>query len=112
MLQLLLAKLVLDVQTERDRALVFLTVLSMVTTQRNKLLAYGAAAVGFSLATFRVLNDTLHLLAGWQRAICVSTLARVDKRLDTALDAEATGISRTLSGSSRLVATLIIQAEA
>lgn len=78
MLQLLLSELVLDVQTEWDWALVLLTVLSMVTTQRDKLLADGAATIGFSLAAFCVLNNTFHLLAGRQRAVCISTLAGVD----------------------------------
>lgn len=84
----------------------------MITTQCDKLLADGAATVGFSLASFCVLNDTFHLLAGRQRAIGISALACVDERLDTALDAEATGISGTLSGSGRLIAALIIQAKA
>lgn len=78
MLKLLLTELVLDVQAERDWALVLLAVLSMVTTQCNKLLADGAATVGFSLAAFGVLNNTFHLLAGRQRAVCISTLAGMD----------------------------------
>lgn len=112
MLQLLLAKLVLDVFTERDRALVLLTVLSVVATQRDKLLANGAATIGFSLATFCVLNNTFHLLAGRQRAVRVSTLTCVDEGLDATLDAEATRVSGALSGSGSLVAALIIQTKA
>lgn len=84
----------------------------MVATQRDKLFANGAATVGFSLAAFRVLHNSFHLLAGWQRAVCVSTLAGVDKGLDAALDAKTTRISRALSGSGSLVAALIIQTKA
>lgn len=85
---------------------------SVVATQCNKLFANGAATIGFSLAAFCVLNNTFHLLAGWQRAVCISTLAGVDKGLDAALDAEATRVSRALSGSGSLVAALIIQTKA
>lgn len=112
MLQLLLAKLVLDVQAERDRTLVLLTVLCMVTAQSNELLAYRAATIGFALAALGVLHHSFHLLAGRQRAVCVSTLAGVDEGLDAALDAEATRVSRALSGCGCLVAALIIQTKA
>lgn len=64
MLQLLLPELVLDVQAERDRTLVLLTVLGMVATQRDKLFADGASSICFPLAAFGVLDDALHLLAG------------------------------------------------
>lgn len=101
-----------DVQAEWDWALVLLTVFSMVATQCNKLFANGAATIGFSFAAFCVLNNTLHLLAGRQRAVCVSTLAGVDEGLDAALDAEATRVSRALSGGGSLVAALIIQTKA
>ena len=86
--------------------------LSVVATQRDKLLTDGAATVGFSFAAFCVLNNAFHLLTGRQRAVCVSTLAGVDEGLDAALDAEATRVSRALSGSGSLVAALIIQTEA
>lgn len=88
MLQLLLPELVLDVQAERNRTLVLLAVLRMVAAQSNELLADGTAAIGFPLAAFRMLNNTFHLLARRQGAVCVSALARVDKRLDAALDAK------------------------
>lgn len=84
----------------------------MVATQCDKLFANGAATIGFSFAAFCMLNNTLHLLAGRQRAVRISTLAGMDKGLDAALDAEATRVSRTLSGSSSLVAALIIQTKA
>lgn len=111
MLQLLLTELVLDVQAERDWALVLLTVLSMVATQSDELLADGAATIGFSLASFGVLNNAFHLLTGWQRAVGVSTLARMYQRLDAALDAEAARVPWTLSGGGGLVAALVIQTE-
>lgn len=97
-MQLLLPELLLDVQTERDGTFVLLTVLGVVAAQSDELLADGTAAICLALATFRVLNDTLHLLAGRQGAVGVAALARVDQRLDAALDAEATGVPRTLSG--------------
>ena len=86
MLQLLLAKLVLDVQAERDRTLVLLTVLCMVTAQSNELLAHRAATIGFALAALGVLHHSLHLLAGRQRAVGIATLTSVDQGLDAALD--------------------------
>lgn len=83
----------------------------MVAAQSNKLFANGAATICFSLAAFCVLNHTFHLLTGWQRAVCISTLAGMDKGLDTALDTEATRVSRALSGSGSLAAALVIQTE-
>lgn len=85
-MQLLLAKLVLDVQAEGDGALVLLTVLCMVTAQSNKLLTYRAATIGFAFATLGVLNHTLHLLTGRQRAVGITTLTSMDQGLDAALD--------------------------
>lgn len=78
MLQLLLPKLVFDIQTEWDRTLVLLTVFCMVTAQSNELLADRAATIGFALATFGVLNHTLHLLAGRKRAVGIATLTSMD----------------------------------
>lgn len=77
MLQLLLPQLLLDVQAERDGTFVLLTVLGVVAAQGNELLADRTAAVGFALAALCVLNNTLHLLAGWQRAVGVATLTCV-----------------------------------
>lgn len=84
----------------------------MVATQRNKLLANGAATIGFSFTAFCMLNNTFHLLAGWQRAVGISALAGMDEGLDTALNAEATRVSRVLSGNCGLVAALIVQTKA
>lgn len=78
MLQLLLAKLVFDVQTEWDRTLVLLTVFGMVTTQSNELFADRTATIGFALATFGVLDHTLHLLAGRERTVGIATLTSMD----------------------------------
>ncbi len=63
MLQLLLTKFVLDVETKRNRTLVFLTVLGVITTKSNKLFAHRAASIGLALAALGVLNHPLHLLA-------------------------------------------------
>lgn len=81
----------------------------MIATKCNELFANGAATIGFPFAAFCVLDHTFHLLAGWQRAVGISTLAGMDKRLDAALNAEATRISGALSGSCSLVAAFIIQ---
>lgn len=78
MLQLLLAKLVFDIQTEGDGTLVLLTVLGMVTAQSNELFADRAATIGFALATFGVLDYALHLLTGRERAVGIATLTSVD----------------------------------
>lgn len=86
MLQLLLAKLLFDVQAERDRTLVLLTVLCMVTTQSNKLLAHRAATIGFALAALGVLHHSLHLLAGRQRAVGIATLASMYQGLNASLN--------------------------
>lgn len=77
MLQLLLSKLLLDVQTERDGTFVLLAVFGMVAAQSNELLADGTTTVGLALAAFRVLNDSLHLLAGWQGAVGIAALTCV-----------------------------------
>lgn len=63
-MQLLVAKFVLDVQAERDRTLVLLTVLCVITTESDKLLAYRATTIGFALASLGVLHHSLHLLTG------------------------------------------------
>lgn len=89
MLKLLLTKLVFDVEAEGHRALVLLAVLCMVAAKSNELLADGAPSVGFAFAAFGVLDNPFHLLAGWQRAVGVTTLAGVDQGLDAALDAQA-----------------------
>lgn len=110
-LQLLLPQLLLDVQAERDGTLVLLAVFGVVAAQSDELLADGAAAVGLALAAFRVLHHALHLLAGRQRAVGVAALAGVHQRLDAALDAEATRVSRALGGCSRLVVAVIVQSK-
>lgn len=66
MLKLLLAKLVFDVEAKGYWALVLLAVLSMVAAKRNELLADGASTIGFALAAFGVLDNSLHLLTRWQ----------------------------------------------
>lgn len=78
-LQLLLSQLLLDVQTEWNRTFVLLTVFGMVAAQSNELLANGTAAICLALAAFCVLNNPLHLLTGWQRAVGVAALACVDQ---------------------------------
>lgn len=111
MLQLLLPELLLDVQAERDGTFVLLTVFGMVAAQSNELLADGTATVRLALAAFCVLNNTLHLLAGRQGAVGVAALACVDQRLDAALDAEATRVSRALGSCCCLVVAVIVQSK-
>lgn len=82
----------LDVGTEGHGALLLLTMLGMVTTEGDELLANGATAVGLSLAVLRMLDDALHLLARRQAAVGVATLAGVHQRLDTTLDGLLAGL--------------------
>lgn len=111
MLQLLLSQLLLDVQTERDGTFVLLTVFGVVAAQSDELLADRTSTVCFALAAFCVLNDPLHLLAGWQGAVGISTLTCVHERLNAALDTETTRVSRALGGCSSLVVAVIVQSK-
>lgn len=88
LLELLLLHLVLDIRTERHRALPFQTVFSMVATQRDELFANGTSSVGFSLADLRVRHHSLHSLATGQPTVRVSALTSVHQTLDASLDAE------------------------
>lgn len=109
MLQLLLAELLLDVQTERDGTFVLLAVFGVVAAQSDELLADGAAPIRLALAALRVLHHPLHLLARRQGAVGVAALAGVDQRLDAALDAETARVTGTLSCRCSLVVAVIVQ---
>lgn len=80
----------------------------MVAAEGDELLADGAPAIGFPFATLGMLHNPLHLLAGWQGAIGIPTLASMDQRLDAALDTQAARIAWALGGCSLLVVALII----
>lgn len=71
----------------------------------------GTATIGLALAALSMLHHSLHLLARWQRAISIATLARMHQRLDAALDTETTRVTRVLSGSCSLVVALIIKTQ-
>jgi len=58
----------------------------MVAAERDELFADGTAAVGLTPAAARMCHDTFHLLTARQAAVSVTALARVDQRLDAALD--------------------------
>lgn len=58
-----------------------------------------------------MLHYSLHLLARWQRAISIAALASMHQRLDAALDAETTRVTRVLGGGSSLVVALIIKTQ-
>lgn len=88
MLNLLLSKLVFDVETEWHRAFVLLAVFGMVATKGNELFAHWAASIGLAFAALGMLNNPFHLLTRWQRAVCISTLAGMDQGLDATLDAQ------------------------
>lgn len=75
------------------------------------MLTDGTATIGLALAALSMLHHSLHLLARWQRAIGIATLARMHQRLDAALDAETTRVTRILSGSCSLVVALIIETQ-
>lgn len=108
MLQLLLAELLLDVEAEGHGALVLLAVLGVVAAEGNELLADGTPAIGFPFATFGMLHDPLHLLAGGEGAVGIPALAGMDQRLDTALDAQAARVPGALRGCGLLVVALIV----
>lgn len=107
-LKLLLTELVFNVEAEGHWALVLLAVLRMVAAESNELLADGAPSIGLAFAAFGVLDNPFHLLTGWQRAVGITTLAGMDQRLDTALNAQAAGITGALGGCSLLVVAFII----
>ncbi|KAL1432967.1 hypothetical protein MTO96_001953 [Rhipicephalus appendiculatus] len=88
LLQLLLAQLVLDVETEGHGTLSLLAVFGMVTTQGDKLLADGAASVGLALAALGVLHHPLHAPAAGQAAVGVPALARMHQGVDAALNGQ------------------------
>lgn len=104
----MLTELVFNVEAEGHWALVLLAVLRMVAAESNELLADGAPSIGLAFAAFGVLDNPFHLLTGWQRAVGITTLAGMDQRLDTALNAQAAGITGALGGCSLLVVALII----
>lgn len=112
MLKLLLTKLVFDVEAEGHRALVLLAVLCMVAAKSNELLADGAPSVGFAFAAFGVLDNPFHLLAGWQRAVCVAALTGVDEGLNAALDAQPSRLLGALRLLLPLAVALIVQTQA
>lgn len=56
----------LDVGAEGHWAFVLLAVFGMVATKGNQLFAHRTASVGLALAALGVLDNTFHLLAGWQ----------------------------------------------
>lgn len=87
MLQLLLTQLVLDIEAEGNGALVLLAVFGVVAAECNKLLAHRTPTIRLALAALGVLHHSLHLLARWQGAVGVATLAGVHQRLDATLDA-------------------------
>lgn len=91
MLDLLLAELVFDVEAEGHRAFIFLAVFGVVAAKSNELLTHWAASISLALAALGVLHDSLHLLARWQRAVGIATLAGMHQGLDAALDAETPG---------------------
>lgn len=108
----MLPELLLYVEAEWHRALVFLAVLGVVAAEGNKLFADGASTISFPFAAFGVLHNPLHLLAGRQGTVGIAALTGMHQRLDAALDAQATRVSWALCGCSLLVVTLIIQAKA
>lgn len=85
LLQLLLLEFVLDIRTERHRTFLFLTVLGMIATQGNKLLANWAATICFAFAILGMLHHTLHLLTRRQTTIGIATLTSMHQRLNATL---------------------------
>lgn len=108
MLDLLLAELVFDVEAEGYRAFIFLAVFGVVAAKSNELLAHWASSISLALTTLGVLHYSFHLLARWQRAVGIATLAGMDQGLDAALDAETPGLLRALGLWLTLTAALIV----
>lgn len=77
----------LDAAAEWNRAQGHLTELRVVTAERDQLLAGPTVTLSLALADLRVGDDALHFVTWGQKAVLVATLARVDHRLDAALDA-------------------------
>lgn len=111
MLDLLLAELVFDVEAEGHRAFIFLAVFGVVAAKSNELLAHWASSVSLALTSLGVLHNSFHLLARWQRAVSIATLAGMDQGLDAALDAEAPGLLGALGLWLTLTAALIIKTQ-
>lgn len=111
-LDLLLSELVFDIETEWHGAFVLLAVFGMVAAKSYELFAHRTATVGLALAALGVLDNPFHLLAGWQRAVCVAALAGVDEGLDAALDAQPSRLLGALGLLLSLVVALIVQTQA
>lgn len=111
-LDLLLPELVFDVETEWHGAFVLLAVFGMVAAKSYELFAHRAAAVGLALAALGVLHNPFHLLAGWQRAVCVAALTGVDEGLNAALDAQPSRLLGALRLLLPLAVALIVQTQA
>ena len=111
-LDLLLPELVFDVETEWHGAFVLLAVFGMVAPKSYELFAHRAAAVGLALAALGVLHNPFHLLAGWQRAVCVAALTGVDEGLNAALDAQPSRLLGALRLLLPLAVALIVQTQA
>lgn len=111
MLQLLLTQFVLDIEAEGHGALVLLAVLGMIAAECNELLAHRTATVCLALAALSVLHHTLHLLARWQGAVGIATLAGMHQRLDATLDAQTPTLLRTLGGLAALAVAVIVQTQ-
>lgn len=111
-LDLLLSELVFDIETEWHGAFVLLAVFGMVAAKSYELFAHRTATVGLALAALGVLDNPFHLLAGWQRAVCVAALAGVDQGLDAALDAQPSRLLGALGLLLSLVVALVVQTQA
>lgn len=85
--------------------------LGMVAAKSDKLLADGTATICLALAAFCVLNNTLHLLAGRERAVGIAALACMDQRLNAALYAKTTRVSWALGSCCSLVVAVIIKSK-
>ena len=83
--------------------------LGVITAQSNELFADRATTIGFALATFGVLDNTLHLLTGRERAVGVATLTSMDQGLNAALDAQAAALLWTLGGLPTLTVVVVVQ---
>lgn len=58
-----------------------------------------------------MLYHSLHLLAGRQRTVGIAALTGMHQRLNAALDAETSRVTRVLSGSCSLIVALVIETQ-
>merc|ERR1712243_235094 len=99
-LLLLLFQLLLDIQAERNWTTIFVTVLCVVTAQSYHLFANLAPSISFLPALPRMLNNSLHLLAGGHAAVDIAAFGSMKERLTAALNGLTTRSGNVLGSTN------------